>query len=310
MKKIISCILAVILFATILSACNTAKTNDANNDKIKIITTIFPQYDFARQIAKDNADIKMLISPAQESHGYEPTPQDIIEVGECDLFIYTGGESDNWVEDILSSIDNEIKCIKLMDCVELKETDHDAEHNHDEHKAEFDEHVWTSPINAGLICEEIAQTLCEIDAENALQYNTNLESYLSQLNLLDTTFKEIVANGNRNTLIFGDRFPLIYFTEEYGLKCYAAFPGCAEQTEPSSATIADLIDKANEEKIPVIFKIELSNDNIAKTIADASNAQVMTFYTCHNLTQEDFDNGETYVSLMNKNADSLKIALN
>lgn len=316
MKKIFCIILTAAIFLTVLSGCGNETISDKSSQKLSIVTTIFPQYDFARQIAGDKADVKMLLAPAQESHGFEPTPKDIISVHDCDLFIYTGGESEKWAQDILDSSGKEIRTVSLMDCVSLFEEEEVSgmdEHSlHADEKGdetEYDEHVWTSPKNAEAIVQKITEALCEIDPQNADYFKKNSDDYTNKLDDLDEKFKQTVENGKRKTVVFGDRFPLLYFVKQYGLDYYAAFPGCSEQTEASSATIAFLIDKVKDEKIPVVFKIELSNDNIAKAVAEPTNAKVMTFYSCHNISREDFDNGETYLSLMTKNVDALKSAL-
>lgn len=318
--------------------------NTEENKKISVVATIFPQYDFVRQIAGDHVDLKMLLKPGEETHSYEPTPQDTIAIQNSDLFIYVGGENDAWVEDILESMpDNGRKTLKLVDCVDTVEEEHvegmkeerghdhdedDAEHeedeeDHEEHEEheehgqedmhsvhEIDEHVWTSPVNAIKIVEQIKEELCEIDSKNASAYEENAEAYVAQLKELDQEFQDVVDHSKRKLMIFGDRFPFRYFAEAYDLDYYAAFSGCASDTEPSAATMAFLINKVQDEKINTILKMELSNENIAKAIAEATKADVKEFYSCHNLTAEQFENGETYLSLMEKNVETLKEVLN
>lgn len=319
--------------------------NKVENEKISVVATIFPQYDFVRQIAGENVELKMLLKPGEETHSYEPTPQDIIAIQNSDLFIYVGGENDAWVEDILESMpDNGRKTLKLVDCVDTVEEEHvegmkeerghdhdedDAEHeeheveheedeaDHEEHGQEethsvheIDEHVWTSPLNAVKIVEQIKEELCEIDSENAPDYEENAEAYIAQLKELDREFQDVVDHSKRKLMIFGDRFPFRYFAEAYGLDYYAAFSGCASDTEPSAATMAFLINKVQDENIKTVLKMELSNENIAKAIAEATNADVKEFYSCHNLTAEQFADGETYLSLMEKNVETLREVLN
>ena len=319
--------------------------NKVENEKISVVATIFPQYDFVRQIAGENVELKMLLKPGEETHSYEPTPQDIIAIQNSDLFIYVGGENDAWVEDILESMpDNGRKTLKLVDCVDTVEEEHvegmkeerghdhdedDAEHeeheveheedeaDHEEHGQEethsvheIDEHVWTSPLNAVKIVEQIKEELCEIDSENAPDYEKNAEAYVAQLKELDQEFQHVVDHSKRKLMIFGDRFPFRYFAEAYGLDYYAAFSGCASDTEPSAATMAFLINKVQDENIKTVLKMELSNENIAKAIAEATNADVKEFYSCHNLTAEQFADGETYLSLMEKNVETLREVLN
>ena len=312
--------------------------NKVENEKISVVATIFLQYDFVRQIAGENVELKMLLKPGEETHSYEPTPQDIIEIQNSDLFIYVGGENDAWVEDILESMpDNGRKTLKLVDCVDTVEEEHvegmkeerghdhdedDAEHeedeaDHEEHGQEdthsvheIDEHVWTSPLNAIKIVEQIKEELCEIDPENASDYEENAEAYVAQLKELDQEFQDVVDHSKRKLMIFGDRFPFRYFAEAYDLDYYAAFSGCASDTEPSAATMAFLINKVRDENIKTVLKMELSNENIAKAIAEATNADVKEFYSCHNLTAEQFADGETYLSLMEKNVETLREVLN
>lgn len=305
--------------------------NKVENEKISVVATIFPQYDFVRQIAGENVELKMLLKPGEETHSYEPTPQDIIAIQNSDLFIYVGGENDAWVEDILESMpDNGRKTLKLVDCVDTVEEEHvegmkeERGHDHEEDEAdheehgqeethsvhEIDEHVWTSPLNAVKIVEQIKEELCEIDSENASDYEENAEAYVAQLKELDQEFQDVVDHSKRKLMIFGDRFPFRYFAEAYGLDYYAAFSGCASDTEPSAATMAFLINKVQDENIKTVLKMELSNENIAKAIAEATNADVKEFYSCHNLTAEQFADGETYLSLMEKNVETLREVLN
>lgn len=296
--------------------------NKVENKKISVVATIFPQYDFVRQIAGENVELKMLLKPGEETHSYEPTPQDIIAIQNSDLFIYVGGENDAWVEDILESMpDNGRKTLKLVDCVDTVEEEHvegmKEERGHEEHGQEethsvheIDEHVWTSPLNAVKIVEQIKEELCEIDSENAPDYEENAEAYIAQLKELDQEFQDVVDHSKRKLMIFGDRFPFRYFAEAYGLDYYAAFSGCASDTEPSAATMAFLINKVQDENIKTVLKMELSNENIAKAIAEATNADVKEFYSCHNLTAEQFADGETYLSLMEKNVETLREVLN
>lgn len=319
LKRLFSLLLAGTMLLGGLSGCSAPAEQE---EGLSVVATIFPQYDFARQVMGGSEGLTMLLRPGQEVHSYEPTPQDIIAIQNCDLFIYVGGESDAWIEDVLDGMDtSNIVILSLMDVVDPLEEDTEnvlenpEEHDHQEdgthlHEEEYDEHVWTSPKNAILITQAICDALCEIDPDNAGQYQANTADYLTQLEELDAAFREVIGDAQRDTLFFGDRFPLLYFVREYGLNYYAAFPGCASETEPSAATVAKLIDLVREEAAPVVYQIELSNGNIARSIADSSGARVETFYTCHNITADDFNAGETYLSLMQRNVDSLKEALN
>jgi zinc transport system substrate-binding protein len=294
----------------------------ADNGKINVVASIFAPYDFARQVGGDKINLKMLLPPASESHSYEPMPQDIISIQNSDVFIYVGGESDAWVDRILSSMDiSNKKIIKLMDCVSIVEEvivegmQDDEEHDHEEEaaheeEAEYDEHVWTSPYNAELIVRKFADGFGEEDPDNAAAYQANADAYITKLTELDAAFKDVVAKGKRKTIVFGDRFPFRYFCDRYGLEYYAAFPGCSTETEPSAATVAFLIDKIKAERIPVVFHIELSNKRMCQTLSEATGAEILLLHACHNVSKSDFEGGATYLSLMTENVAALQEALN
>ena len=324
MKRFISFTLAILLLTPVLAGCKqTGNRADIGSDnKISVVATIFAPYDFVREIAGDNADITMLLPPASESHSFEPTPQDVIKIQNCDVFIHVGGESDKWVGEILSPMDTgKMKIVTLMDCVDVVEEeivegmeeedehDHEDEGGNHEDEPEYDEHVWTSPKNAKLIVQRISDALCEADQANADLYKQNTSDYLGKLDELDTTFGMIVEAAARKTIVFGDRFPFRYFADTYGLDYFAAFPGCSTETEPSAATIAFLIDKVTEENIPVIFHAELSNGKMAGTISEATGAKVLLLHACHNISKDDFQNGVSYLELMTRNVDALKEAI-
>lgn len=288
-----------------------------------IISTTFPGYDFARAVTGDSTKLKMLVSPGTEIHNFEPTPQDIIDINNSDLFIYVGGESDEWVERLLEN--NEIptdKTLRLMDIikpleeehVEGMEEEHDHDHHEDEHNehedhAEYDEHIWTSPVNAAKIVEAIKDKLTEIYPSDAALYQKNAEAYINRLFSIDYQIRDLVNNSNKKELIFGDRFPFRYFTNEYGLDYFAAFPGCSEQTEASSSTVAFLIDKVKADDIKVVLKIELTDGKLANTIAEATGAKVLELNSAHNISLSDFDSGLTYADIMEQNLKVLEEAL-
>jgi zinc transport system substrate-binding protein len=322
-------LLALITSTAIFTACGNNETPAADNGgKISVVATIFAPYDFARQIAGDKAEVTMLLPPGSESHSYEPTPQDIITIQNCDVFIYAGGDSDAWVTDILSSMDtSKMRIVTLMDCVEVveeeivegMEDDHDhadEEHSDEEHaeeehahEHEYDEHVWTSPKNAKQIVQKISDSIVAADAKNADTYQQNTSDYLTKLTDLDAKFQNVVDNGVRKEFIFGDRFPFRYFADAYGLTYYAAFPGCSTETEPSATTVAFLIDKVKADNIPAVFHIELSNEKMCNTIAEATGAKILLLHACHNVTKADFEAGVTYIGLMEGNVETLKEAL-
>ncbi len=304
----IALILSVSVFAVVKLSRDKKMTN--------VVSSSFVGYDFARAVTGDKTEISMLLKPGAEMHDYEPTPEDIINIKNADLFIYVGGESDKWVEDLLK--DNEIpeeKTLRLMDLVEVKEEElsegmeeHESEEDHEE-EVEYDEHIWTSPINAIKLVNGIKDKLSKIHPENENVYMENADDYTARLTDIDQKIRDVVASSNKRELIFGDRFPFRYFVDEYGLDYYAAFPGCSEQTEASSKTITFLINKAKSDNIKTILKIELTSDKLAKNIADETGAKVMTMNAVHNISSEDFDNGVTYVDIMEKNIEVLKEAL-
>lgn len=312
MKRTAAILIALTLLCLPLAGCGAEAVEET--DGISVVATVFAPYDFARQLVGDRGEVTLLLPPGSEAHSYEPSPKDIIEIQNCDVFIYVGGVSDAWVTDVLESVGDGVRTVTLMDCVELLEEEHVEgmeidEHEHDDGEVEYDEHVWTSPRNAKLICEKIAAALSEADPEGEAEYSAALEGYCAELDELDAAFTDVVANGVRNTIVFGDRFPLLYFAKAYGLEYYAAWPGCADEAEPSAATVAFLIDKVNEENIPVVFHIELSNEDMADTICEATGAEKLLFSACHNVTRAQFEAGVTYLDLMWQNVDALKEAL-
>ena len=317
MKKVISFFL---LLMTLLSftACNY-DVKPVDTGKISIVTTIFPYYDFSKNIAGDKADITLLLSPGSEPHSYEPSPSDIVAVENCDIFIYNGGQSDEWVESVLKSTQNDkMKILKMMDYVTLLE-EHSSEHNHDHahedeeiehsHGQGYDEHIWTSINNAKILSSVIAETLSEIDEVNSSYYSEKENNYINNLDRLDKDFTNTVNNGERDVLVFGDRFPFLYFATDYNLHYEAAFPGCSSKTEPNISTVTHMIDFVREEDIPVVFYLEFSNGKTAKLIAEDTGAKTMQFSSCHNVTKEQFVNEVSYISLMEQNLKALKEAL-
>ncbi|MGN0518403.1 MAG: metal ABC transporter substrate-binding protein [Acutalibacteraceae bacterium] len=315
MKRLTSIflILSIIFISLSMTACSTGSKDTADNGNLNIVATIFPQYDFVRQIGGDKVNLSMLLPPGSEAHTFDPTVQDIQRIMDADIFIYVGGVSDSWIDDILDAVSTEkTEVISLMDitgAVEEEITEGmDAEEENDD-EVEYDEHVWTSPKNAIKICDYICEKMCSKDVENASYFKENLNKYVKSLNELDANIRAITENASNKTLIFGDRFPFRYFTDEYGLDYYAAFPGCASDTEPSISTIAFLINKVKEEKIPVVFYIEFSNQSVADTICEGTGAKKLLFHSCHNVSPEDFNAGITYLDLMTRNVENLREAI-
>lgn len=288
--------------------------NRNKNEHRNIIATNFVAYDFARAITGNSANVRMLLKPATESHSYEPTPQDIIDITNADFFIYIGGESDEWVADIIrdNGLD-ENKTIRLMDFVELKEEEEkegmESEEEEEDGEAEYDEHIWTSPRNAVSIIEAMRDRFIARDATKNNEYAENARKYTERIMQIDQKIRKLVSESTRKELIFADRFPFRYFVDEYGLDYYAAFPGCAEQTEASSSTIAFLVDKVKADRVPVVLKIELTSDKLAKTISAETGAKILTLNAAHNISQEEFDAGRTYADILEDNIVVLEEAL-
>ena len=319
MRRLLSGLLALALAAS-LTACGQPPLPE--DGKTQVVCTLFPYYDFARQIGGDDVDVTLVVPAGRETHSFEPTPMDVIRISQADVFIYNGGESEQWVTDILDAAGEDIPCVlSMMDAAELHEEElvegmqsgtsaHDHhDHGEDEEEIEYDEHIWTSPVTAMALCRAITDGLCQADPDRADSFRARLTDYLAALEALDGTFREIVAEGSRNLLVFGDRFPLLYFCREYGLDYRAAFHGCAGDTEPSLTTLKYLIDLVNEQHIPVVYTIELSSRKVAKAIAEATGAQVRTFHSCQTVSRAEFDAGVTYLQLMEANADVLREGL-
>lgn len=392
------CLVALLIIGTLSGCGASADLQKRSPNRLQVVTTIFPPYDFAGHIAGGCADVHMLLKPGEEVHSYEPTPQDIRMIQNCDLFIYTGGENDVWVENILSSVGSQTDSSDLAEITENKEnTDeteseksgpravrlldlvdtyaeeelegmmpekggHEHEHGHHEeseessdhehgHHEEPDEHVWTSPENCVILIDKLTEELCSLDSEHAAEFRANGSAYRAEFEDLDAQYRQMAETASRKTILFGDRFPFRYLAEELGLTCYAAFSGCSAESEPSAATIAFLIDKAAQERLPVVFRIEFSNGNIASAISEAAQIrvqndiarsdsqsgkgsgvrsgsglqagndsgdadkgdfrmQVLQLHSCHNLTRDEFESGETCLSLMQKNLEALRTALN
>lgn len=297
------------------------KKAEANRDtkKISIVCTNFPEYDFAKQIVKDKADVKMLLKPGAESHSFEPSPKDIIDIKKSDVFMYAGGDSDEWVDKILSSMKKKKnQTFKLMDQVKLSEEEHpegmeeekEEEGDEKEEGPEMDEHVWTSPKNAIKIVNNLEKKLSKLSPENKTIFKANAKSYINKLSKLDKQFRNVIKNAKRKEIVVGDRFPFLYFCKEYGLKYYGAFPGCSKDTDASAKTIAFLVNKVKEDKIPVVFHIEFSNEKVCNSICESTKAKKMLLNAIHNVTSKQFKDKVTYVSLMEHNVKALKEALN
>lgn len=320
-RKLQAIISVVCMVSLLFVGCSKSDKTDSketesdNASKIKVVTTLFPQYDFTNQIGKDAVEVKMLLKPGVESHTYEPAPSDIIEINNADIFLYTGDEMEPWVAKILDSLDSDVMIVDLSKNVTLDEVeDHDHEHEDEEeeedHVHSYDPHIWTNPLNAKVMVEDIKTALCEVDGANKETFENNADEYLKSLDKLDQDIREVVKQAKRKEVVFGGRFAFHYFFKEYGLDYIAAYDSCSSETEPSAKTIATIIDKVKEDQIPVIFYEEFANSKVADSIASATGAKTLLLHSCHNVSTDDYKDGVTYLSLMNQNLENLKEALN
>lgn len=314
MKKRILALLLAAAVALPLCACAPAG-EDAEDGRLQVVCSLFPYYDFVREIGGVYVSPHLLVAAGREAHSFEPTPMDVIRVSRADVFVYNGGEGEQWVDEILDSAGENIPTVlRMMDYADTlteeplaAHADHDhADHDHDSDDIEYDEHIWTSPVQAMKLCGAICDALCAADPAHAAAYRSNLQEYLGQLAELDAAFRQVCGEKKRSLLVFGDRFPLLYFCREYGLDYRAAFHGCSSDTEPSLYTLKFLIDRVNEQDIPVVYALELSSRKVADAIAETTGAKVETFYSCQTVSQADWAAGEGYVSLMRRNVAALR----
>lgn len=312
MKHLIRGILVFAILLLSLSTVFSCTPSVTNDGKLQIVTTCFPLYDFARQITGDTATVTLLLKPGEESHSYEPTPKDILAIRNCDLFLCIGGSSEVWVETLIGGEDmTNLSVLSLMETVEPLALAHDHEHDKEEghETVTYDEHIWTSPKNAMAMVGAICDALVAADPLHESNYRANTASYLAELTVLDRDFRLLIDGAIRKTVLFGDRFPFLYFVTEYGLSYYAAFSGCSEESEVSAATVAFLIQKVKEKSLPVVFVTELSSGRIADSICEATGAIKLSLHSCNNITADETQSGETYLSLMRRNLSALRIAL-
>ena len=324
-----------IMFSLVLTLCacggsaGTAAASPGN--RLEIAATVFPAYDFAREIGGERVEVTLLVPPGAEAHSYEPTPQDILLLERCTLLVANGGESEAWLATVTDGLERVPDTVYMLECVRAltEETqegmqsggilsrghdghghEHDGhEHDEHEHDAEYDEHVWTSPVNAAAICAVICERLCALDPDGAEYYRANCRAYTDKLTALDAGFRAAAESAVTHTLIFADRFPVRYFVEEYGFDYYAAFPGCADDAEPSARTVAFLIDKVRGGHIPAVFYIEFSNEKMADIICEETGCEKLLFHSCHNVTAAQLADGVSYLALMEQNLVNLKEAV-
>lgn len=332
MKKIMAIILSVCLAVLGLTACSSNKNDTSGadntasqNEKISVVATIFPAYDWVKQIVgdSDKIDLTLLFDSGTDLHNFQPTADDIITISNCDMFIYVGGISDEWVNDALDqAVNKNMVVVDLMDVLGdsvkteehkegMEEEDHE-EHEDGEEEIEYDEHIWLSLKNAQVLCNYIGEKLSSIDSENADKYTVNTQSYVSSLSSLDAKYQQAVDSSTNKTLLFGDRFPFRYMVDDYGLDYYAAFAGCSAESEASFETVSFLADKVDELGLKYVITIEGTTHNIAQTIIDNTadkNQQVLTLDSMQSKTLESAQNGETYLSIMESNLSVLQQAL-
>lgn len=357
--KVMLLVLTVSIF--LITGCKKAESenlpenlseNLSEDDRLNVVTTIFPYYDFVRQVAGDRVTLKLMVPAGMDSHSFEPTPADMIALQEADILICNGGAMEQWVQKVLDSLDtSSMKILTMMDYVDVLEEEHvegmeeehqghdhdeasEAVRDHDEapeavhdesepeaaHEVfdredghemeiEYDEHIWTSPVNAMTIVKIISQALMEADPEEAARFETGRDLYLQQLSEVDQSFREAVAGGNHRMIVVADKFPFRYLAEEYGLSYRAAFSGCSTDTEPSAKTIAYLIDQIRDRDIGAVYYLELSSHRTADIICEETGADPLLLHSCHNVTRREFDGGVTYLQLMEGNAERLSRGL-
>lgn len=280
---------------------------ERSTGKISVVTTIFPYYDFARSVSKGTCDVDMLLKPGSDVHSFEPTPSDILKIRNADLFIYNGGESDEWVDSILESLGDTDKPVvmKMTDYVKPL-TEMDADHHAED---EEDEHIWTSLDNAKTLVSKISDEVSKLDQKHKTVYNKNGLDYIEKISKVQSEIENTVNSSKSKKIVVGDRFPLLYFATEFSLDWECAFPGCSTETEPSLDRLSKLTDTIEKDKIKTILKLEMSENKVADTLADETNTKVRIFYSAESVSKEDFANNITYVDLMERNNNALKEAL-
>lgn len=312
MQRVIKTVSLLLCLALVFgfAGCGGDVQNEEKNEKLSIVCTLFPQYDFTRALVGDRAEVTLLLTPGTDSHSYDPSPVDMVKINESDLFIYTGQLMEGWAAEVVGSLNESVAVLSLPEGKRLKENaDSFSSHAEEDHDHSADPHIWTSPVNAMLIVQEICDKICEIDPENEAFYRGNEEAYLNKLKELDGAIRAVTDKAENKTVVMCDRFAMLYFCEEYGLDYIAAFDACTSNTEPSPAVIVEITKTVKEKNIPAVFCAELSNRKVAEAVSGQTGAEVLELHSCHNLSADDFNSGETYLSLMYKNATNLKIAL-
>lgn len=319
MKKLLSIILAVISASLFLCSCNK---NLTKTDGLSIVCAAFPQYDFVKNIIGSEDGLTLLLDDGADLHSYEPSAQDIIKIASADIFIYGGGVSDEWVDGVLQSANNpDLKIVATMDLVDtlkeeyvagMQQENHEHEHleAHTGNHGEEDEHIWLSLRNAVKITESLCETICEVYPENAETYRANASIYSKKLISLDNKYNSVIESASRKVILFADRFPFRYLTEDYGLTYFAAFAGCSSESEASFETMAFLIEKSKELSLPVILTIDGSDGSLAETVCEATGAKTAVLDSCQSVSSADIANGTSYIGIMENNLEVIREALN
>ncbi|CDB24321.1 aBC transporter substrate-binding protein [Clostridium sp. CAG:557] len=300
-----------------LPGCTSSKSETSKSEKITVIATLFPQYDFAKQIAGDKAEVSLLLPPGTESHTYDPTPADILKVSNSDIFLYTGKEMEPWADKIINSVKNKNLIVgnvsTEIDLMKLEHHHHDDEQDHEKashHEHNFDPHIWLDPTLAAKMVDNITLIFCQKDPQNSDYYKGNAEIYKNKLHELDENFKNMINSSKRKSIVFAGRFAHLYFINHYGLEYIAAFDGCSTEAEPSVKKISKIIDFIYKNNIPAIYYEEISEPKVANSIAEQTGTKTLKFSTLHNVTKEQLESNITYIDLMQENLENLRQGLN
>lgn len=303
--KILALLLAAALFCSLVS-CGPPQAADAN--KLQIVATLFPQYDFAREIVGDKGEVTLLLPNGVDVHSFDPTTADVITINQSDLFIYTGDDMEVWVPQIIDASDTALHVLNVSQGITLLEESHDG-HAHGEHAHAHDPHVWTSPKNAMIMVDNILNAVCALDPDNAAFYKENAARYTKELEKLDAQFLQIAGTAKTKTILFAGRFACNYFAQEYGFSHIAAFDSCSENAEPASSVVAELIDRIKADGIEYVYYEELTDPKTARVLSEETGCKSLLFHSCHNISKAEARAGATYLSLMQQNAENLRKGL-
>lgn len=314
MKRIILLVLSFAVLAGCFAGCGPAQAPD----RIDIVCTVFPAYDWMRELTagSENIELTLIADNGVDMHSYQPTTGDIVDISTCDIFVYVGGESDEWVEEVVARSGNEDMIVinlleELGDRVLESTGGEHHDHDHEDHCV-LDEHIWLSPVNAGMLCQRLCRRLCAADDENAELYESNYAAYAEKLAALDGEYRTAAESGTTDTLLFADRFPFRYLVADYGLKYHAAFDGCSAETEASFETVAALASALDEYGLGCVLIIEGSEESLARTVIDSSGVggqKILTLDSMQSVTAEEIEDGTTYIGIMEANLEVIRQAL-